>query len=54
VAQGKALESTRHTGSQDCPQVRKSVEFTVKPGVPLLLQISNSATAELAAVVTRY
>jgi hypothetical protein len=54
VGEGRVLESTRHTGSRDCPQLHKSVEFTVKPGVPLLLQLSNSTAASLAVVVTAF
>jgi len=52
VSAGKALDSTRHTGSRDCPQVRKSVEFVVKPGMPLTLQLSNSPAAQVRVLVT--
>jgi molybdate transport system substrate-binding protein len=52
VSGGTVLDSTRHTGSHDCPQVRKSVEFTVKRGAPLTLQLSNAATSTLGLVVT--
>jgi molybdate transport system substrate-binding protein len=52
VGRGKALESTRYTGSRDCAQVRKSVEFTVEPGVPLTLQLSDAAAASIDVVVT--
>jgi molybdate transport system substrate-binding protein len=54
VSEGRVLESTRHTGSRDCPPLHKNVEFTVKPGVPLLLQLSNSTAPSLAVVVTAF
>jgi molybdate transport system substrate-binding protein len=54
MSEGRVLQSTRHAGSRDCPQLHKSVEFSVKPGVPLLLQLSNSAAASLAVVVTTF
>jgi molybdate transport system substrate-binding protein len=54
VSGGKVLESTRHTGSRDCAQLHKSVEFTVEPGVPLILQLSNSPASSLGAVVTAF
>jgi hypothetical protein len=52
VSGGKVLESTHHTGSRDCPRLHKSVEFTIEPGAPLTLQLSNSAAASLLLVVT--
>lgn len=41
VQGGAPLEATGHTGSRDCPQIRKSVRFEAKSG-PLTLQISSS------------
>ena len=52
VSGGKALASTRHTGSHDCASLRKSVEFAVEPGAKLLLQLSGSSESALNLVVT--
>jgi molybdate transport system substrate-binding protein len=52
VSAGKSIDSTRHTGSHDCRLVRKSVEFAVKPGAPLLLQISGSTKPVVNVAVT--
>jgi molybdate transport system substrate-binding protein len=54
VAAGKAVGSTRHTGSTDCQRVHKSVEFTVQPDMPLVLQLSGAAAATIGVVITRY
>jgi hypothetical protein len=41
IQNGKPLEATAHTGSENCPEIRKSVRFEVGSG-PLILQISGS------------
>lgn len=41
VQNGKALEATGHTGSHDCPQIRKSVRFEVGTGA-FVLEISGA------------
>jgi len=51
---GKAIKSNRHTGSRDCSLLRKSVEFTVKPGTGLTLQISGSSRKEIRVGVTEH
>jgi len=52
VSGGKRVESTRHTGSGNCPALRKVVEFAVKPGTQLLLQVSGSTNKEIKVAVT--
>jgi molybdate transport system substrate-binding protein len=52
VSAGKVIESTRHTGRHDCPSLRKSVEFDVVPGAPLVLQLSGSTETTVTVLVT--
>ncbi len=52
VSGAEVITSTRHTGSRDCPGVRKSVEFAVTAGTPVTLQLSNSAQKSVGVVVS--
>ena len=52
VSDGNVLESSRHTGSHDCALLRKSVEFAVKPGTPVSIQLSGSSEQSVKIVVS--
>lgn len=52
ISGGKPVESTRHTGSGNCPALRKVVEFKVTPATPLLLQVSGSTDKQINVAVT--
>lgn len=48
----RAIQSSRHTGAQDCKLLRKSVEFNARPNAELVLQISGSTTPEILLAAT--
>lgn len=52
ISAGKALESTRHTGSGNCNLLRKVVEFTVAPDKPVTIQVSGSTEKQIKLAVT--
>lgn len=52
ISGGKLIESGRHTGSGNCPLLRKVVEFAVTPGAPLVLQVSGSSGKQIKVAVT--
>lgn len=52
ISAGKLIESTRHAGHGNCNVLRKSVEFTVDPGKPIVVQVSGSTEAEIKLAVT--
>jgi molybdate transport system substrate-binding protein len=53
VANGKSLPSTDHAGSHNCSVLRKAVQFDVKKGQPLVLQLSGSTAQSIRAVITQ-
>ena len=48
---GRPLQSVQHTGSHDCKLLRKSVEFAIEPGRPII-QISGSTVQEIRLAVS--
>jgi hypothetical protein len=52
VSGKKVLDPSRHTGSHDCRFIRKSVEFAVRRGVPLALQLSGSPDGAVTLAIT--
>lgn len=52
ISSGRLIESTRHTGHGNCKLLRKSVEFTINPGKPVVVQVSGSTAAEIKLAVT--
>lgn len=48
----RVIESTRHTGSHGCPLIRKTVEFSVRPDRPLLIQLSGGTEKSIRISVT--
>lgn len=53
IEKGAPLRSTAHTGSANCGLLRKSVQFDVKKGVPLIVQLSGSTIASVKVALTQ-
>jgi hypothetical protein len=52
IQNGAYLQAKEHTGKRDCPGLRKSVRFAVKPEA-LIIQISGAAKPEIG-IALRY
>ena len=50
IANGKRLKSVDFSGQKNCPGVRKSVRFNLKP-TQVILQISNAKNASISIAV---
>jgi len=50
VQNGVTLKSVGHTGSKECPTLRKSVRFEIGPG-PFILQLSGVAENSIRVTV---
>jgi hypothetical protein len=51
VQAGTSLNSTAHTGDDNCPGLRKAVRFTLS-GAPLVLQIENAPADHIVLAIT--
>jgi len=50
IQDGAAAASVDHTGMRECPGVRKSVRFDLKPG-PIVIQISGAAETRMLLAI---
>jgi hypothetical protein len=53
VVDGATIQSSSHTGSAGCKLLHKSVQFEVRRGVPVIVQISGSTTPEVRLTLTQ-
>ena len=53
LVDNEPLISTSHSGSQNCKTLRKVVQFDVKAGQPLVLQLSGATDATVRLLVTQ-
>lgn len=52
AADGSFAQSSRFTGHDDCAELRKLVEFPLKPGIDYTLQLSGGTRAAAPVLVT--
>jgi hypothetical protein len=48
---GRYLKPAAFTGATDCPNIRKSVKFLIRPG-PFIIQLSDAPSNNISIVVT--